>query len=362
MKFLASNFRPLDTDHQTYYETWADLFHRNNRIQIAVGYASNDSLLYLRKLIELNSPKEVNICLGMAKFEGLFSSQVSAAKELSNYLSSNNIGEVYLSQQFPFHGKIQTFASGTRLTAGVVGSSNLSNIVPTSGVTRSYYEFDVLVDEPARLRELDTFLKLLFKDAVVTLPESLGNLKIRSDPNLLMNSTFGVEEVDQATKNRIWNSATGSTFEIPIKTTEKSNLNTFFGKGRENAQGFVAPRHWYETEIIVGRRVQESAVDYPIKKDFITYTDDGYKFILKTSGDYGKNLRSRDDLTLLGRWLKGRMESAHCLESGQPVTAKVLYNYGRDTIVLTKTNNLERDPVSGEMLEVWAIDFARPNS
>ena len=37
---------------------------------------------------------------------------------------------------------------------------------------------------------------------------------------------------------------------------------------------------------------------YPANQDFIAYTDDGHRFLMRTSGDYGKNLRSKDDLTI----------------------------------------------------------------
>jgi hypothetical protein len=146
-------------------------------------------------------------------------------------------------------------------------------------------------------------------------------------------------------------------FEIPIKTAPQSNLNVFFGEGRKSPQGFVKPRHWYEVEIIVSQQVQKSAENYPANKEFIVYTDDGYRFVLKTSGDYGKNLRSRDDLTVLGRWLKGRMETAGALVSGIPVTEEVLNNYGRNTMILTRTSRIETDEVSGAELEVWTLDF-----
>ena len=43
----------------------------------------------------------------------------------------------------------------------------------------------------------------------------------------------------------------------------------------------------------------------PFKRVF---TDDGWKFRCKTSGDHAKNFRSEDNLEILGTWIKGRME------------------------------------------------------
>ena len=356
MKFLASNFPPLATTHKSYVEQWTSLFTENDSLNIAVGYASNDSLLYLRKLIELNSPKNLNVCLGMARFEGLFNSQFAAATELGRYLQETGTGNVYISTQFPFHGKVQTFSLAKNITAGLIGSSNLSNIVPPVGMNRGNYEMDILVEDKTAVKELDGFISNLLANAAAPL-DSITNLKLRNDPNRLMQSSFEVMPVEESVQTSILESEINQRFEIPIKTAPQSNLNAFFGEGRKNAQGFVKPRHWYEVEIIVGQEVQRSAENYPANKEFIVYTDDGYKFALKTSGDYGKNLRSRDDLTVLGRWLKGRMENAGALVSGTPVTETVLRSYGRDTMTLTRTTKSEIDEVSGEELEVWTMNF-----
>lgn len=356
MKFLTSNFPPLVTTNSTYVERWTELFNRSETINIAVGYASNDSLLYLKKVVELNAPKKLNLCLGMARFEGLSSSQLSAASDLNEFLKTSNAGQVFISNQFPFHGKVQTFRHGNILTAGLVGSSNLSNIVPQIGLSRGNYEVDLLIEENAAIRELDTFICSLLFEASVPLDEST-NIRIRTDPNHLMESRFEVGLVSEIDKDSIWQMVTRDVFRIPIKTELKSNLNTFFGKGRENSQGFVKPRHWYEAEIIVGLEVQRSARNYPANKEFIVYTDDGYKFVMKTQGSHAKNLRSREDLTVLGRWLKGRLENAGALTSGKLVTEEVLALYGRNSMTLTRTSERELDEVTNRILEVWTIDF-----
>ena len=342
--------------HTAYVEKWRELFALSDSMNIAVGYASNDSLLYLRKLVELNSPKEVNLCLGMARFEGLFESQLSAAIELNDYLRGAGCGQVFVSSQFPFHGKVQTFSRGRELVAGFVGSSNLSNIVPPEGLTRGNYEVDLLVDESAAILDLDRFIGLLFKDASTPL-EEFDDLKTRKDSNLWMEELFEVEKIPEPSLREILRSREQIAFDIPIKTAGKSNLNAYFGKGRGNRQGFVKPRHWYEAEIIVDKAVQESAPHYPRNEQFIAYTDDGYRFALMAGGDNGKNLRSRDDLTILGRWLKGRMELCGALTSGKPVTDEVLNKYGRDSMTLTKTRRTEFDQVSGRDLAVWTLDF-----
>lgn len=136
---------------------------------------------------------------------------------------------------------------------------------------------------------------------------------------------------------------TSVRFDIPIKPYEnspQSNLNVFFGKGRVSPNGLIKPRHWYEVELIVPKHITEQA-GYPQSKTenalFDVITDDGWAFKCKVSGDYSKNFRSYDDLKILGKWLKGRLESAGVLTVGEPVTAETLRQYGRNTFSLTKT-------------------------
>jgi hypothetical protein len=81
--------------------------------------------------------------------------------------------------------------------------------------------------------------------------------------------------------------------------------------------------------------------------NFDVITDDGYKFACRVSGDFSKNFRSADDLQILGRWIKGRMENKRALNIGEKITDSNLRKYGRNTITLTKTKREN----------VWFLDF-----
>ena len=126
--------------------------------------------------------------------------------------------------------------------------------------------------------------------------------------------------------------------------------SAFFGKGRESRNGIVKPRHWYEVELIVPKSVAGQP-GYPRSKtpeaEFDVITDDGWKFKCKVSGDYSKNFRSEGDLTILGKWLKGRLENDGVLKVGFPVTAQTLRNYGRSSFSLIKTS----------LPNIWYLDF-----
>ena len=77
---------------------------------------------------------------------------------------------------------------------------------------------------------------------------------------------------------------------------------------------------------------------YPILKSFTVITDDGWQFQCKTSGDFSKNFRSENDLQILGKWIKGKLENSGALEVGDLVTEETLRQYGNDTITLRSTS------------------------
>ncbi len=359
MELLTSNFQPVQRSGSKDFATaWLELFLKSDQILICVGYASVESLLYLKDLIRRSPPRELSICLGMARFDGLTHNQLQAASELHDALMATKSGGVSIAFQFPFHGKMQLFSHEENIVATLVGSSNLTNIVPLPGTARGNYECDVLMREPELCSEVEIVILDLLGKASTPLPEALKYIDVIQPRNSLMD---GQNQVKSNVANKYKSAqlqATGNRFRIPIKTAAKSNLNTYFGKGRVGPQGFEKPRHWYEVEIIVDLSIKQGGSGYPKpKSDFVVYTDDGYGFVATTNGDYGKNLRSRDDLRILGRWLKGRMEIAGALESGKPVTAEVLERYGRSTLTLTQTSVSEFDDVTGLDLPVWLMNF-----
>jgi len=90
-------------------------------------------------------------------------------------------------------------------------------------------------------------------------------------------------------------------FEFPLKRVaekEKSNLNVFFGKGRENKKTLkITPRPWHKIELIASNDLNSQEF-YP-KGDFLAYTDDGILIPMSTQGDYHKNIRSKKSLQIL---------------------------------------------------------------
>lgn len=357
MNLLASNFLPLDVAESTFTNRWEELFSQSKTIKIAVGYATNDSLLHLQRLLELNEGKYIQICLGMAFFDGLSKSQFEAAQSFDAYLKSDSRGQIFISRLFPFHGKLYSFGNGESISSVLLGSSNLNNIVPTQGIRRKAYEIDVEISDSGSVTEASHFIDRLISEGSSPFAELKSQIKIRPDINPLLNSRNDVGEIGPTELRNIQDQFTNIEFNIPLKDTSKSNLNVYHGKGRKNKQGFIKPRSWYEVEIIVGVALRRAKRGYPSNKSFWAYTDDGFRFVMYTGGSGSKNIRSKYDLTILGRWIKGRLEQAEILKSGQVITSNMLQNYGRSSISLKKTKMKEPDPNSNELLDVWFLDF-----
>ncbi len=344
MEYLFSNYPPLKTGYRTFADTFYDLVPRATQMDIAVGYITSDSLIELKKMIELNSHlKRLNLTIGMHYFDPFTKLEYNAALELNDFLKKNKIGSVRLVTPFRYHGKLYSYSDDNSAFAGIIGSNNLSSIV--GGGTR-IYESSVLLDDVKMAKDMRDFIERLVK----TSTDEIDNLKIDKfrEVNPLLDGHEHVEKVD--TQTILAYTKTDVSFDIPIKGSEvsaHSNLNVFFGKGRQGKNGLVKPRHWYEVELIVPKGIA-TRPGYPRTGTvFKVITDDGWTFSCRISGDYNKNFRSEKDLKILGKWLKGRLENAGVLKVGEPVTNETLEKYGRNTFTLTQTKTEN----------VWLLDF-----
>jgi len=349
MSLLLSNLSPLRTQFKTYTKVFRDLLEDSDQIHIASGYISTDSAVDLKSIIEANGGPKLELCVGMHYFDGLSASQLEALRSLDQTLRDNELGQVYMVTTFPFHGKLVSFTKNEELLGSILGSSNLTNIVDG----QRQYEADYLFNNPdATAPEIKEFIKQLIE--VSSRPLSELEIKPALQENNLLKDQVGVLKLIDNELLAAKQKLSSLTFEIPLKGdgSQKSGFNTAFGKGRENPQGFTIPRPWYEVELIVPKLIT-TAEGYPQASPrnpdggFDVITDDGWSFRCKTSGDFSKNLRSEDDLKILGRWLKGRLENARVLKPGDLVTDETLMNYGRTTLTMTKL----------EDSQAWYLDF-----
>lgn len=334
--------------------SWSELFmsrmSSSSEIKVVTGYASESSLSEFRTLVErstIDYPKlkTVEFFLGMAFFEGLTERQKKALWELNEILVSSKLGRVYIPTEISVHTKATLFGAEGSYSM-TLGSSNFSALLP---VRRS--ELDVFIDSDQETiaRAKDYFL--LLRKASLPLDSSLLKaISTIKSVNLRLQSAKGVEGYDQSELGDI---KLGMKFQLPIKTTLKSNMNKYLARPRGKI-----PRNWYEVEINVPSGIG-GAEGFPSAKTedraFMVYTHDGHKFKCHVSGgngpNFNKNFESSDDLKVLGYWLKGILVDSGVLDEGDPVTNQTLSAYGRSYLSMQKIESSNNS---------WFIDFGRP--
>lgn len=302
---------------------------------VATGFISSDSIATLQQILEYkNGGLNLNLFIGMNYLDGFTKVQYEAVKDLNSYLHSNNLGSVYLSDSALYHGKMYSFRRGNVCLGSFIGSSNLSSFV---GSNQNYIESDILFKDSDGEFIYDCITGLIHK--LGTSFNSIPTITEFREPEIeLLRDYSYVDKVSKDELETIKRERTGETVKVPLKTEAKSNLNSYFGKGK--IKNKYSPRGWYEVEIIISKKTPN--IDLLPDKEhgpFKVFTDDGYSFYCERQGDYSKNFRSCKDLKILGRWIKGRMENEAALKVGQPVTEHTLQLFGKSNLVLEKLSN-----------------------
>jgi len=340
MELLLSNFPPASYSNNSSRRYFEQAIKGCVELKIASGYISSDALIDLKRIIELNGRPKLDLMIGMHFFDGFTRGQYRAAIELNSFLKDHNLGSVKLSDRLKFHGKMYSFLQSDSSRSAIIGSSNLGSLY--DGLDR-LYETDILLKGTESL-DISRVIEDIINKLGTSL-EEIQNIRFVANNKLLENHE-NVRKVESEELAKIQKSTLKDGFRIPIKAEPKSHLNPYFGKGRDNHRGYIAPRPWYEVEIIVSKKIT-SLPGYPRSRSFTVFTDDGWSFKCETNGTNSKNFRSKDDLKILGKWIKGRMEEDGALEIGTRVTREIIESYGRDYITLLPTDNPD----------IWYIDF-----
>jgi hypothetical protein len=144
------------------------------------------------------------------------------------------------------------------------------------------WEVDYIFRDNETLSELDGLHADLNNKAAKNILELPRPDKFNENQGLLEGRT-GVEKLSLEDQESYEAEKNGVVFEIPLKAEAKSNLNTYFGKGRLSPNGAIRPRPWYEVEIIVPTTITRQD-GYPRSGTvFSVITDDGWKFKCKIS-------------------------------------------------------------------------------
>ncbi|GIO91415.1 restriction endonuclease PLD domain-containing protein [Paenibacillus lactis] len=371
MRLLYSNILPLrlEEGQQTFIDYFNEAAANSDSLEIAVGYVSKASLMELQKIVEDNRINNVCLNIGMYYLEGMPEGTYHAAVSLNEAWKQAGIGEVRVIKAFKYHGKLYTFYKKRLPIAGIIGSNNLGAIKLEASNLRQY-EVSAVTEIPEEIEEISNIISKL-KD-----PNCSANIQeieiplIREVNRALVDQEY-VTKVTSDELDAFKRNTTDISFEIPLKVPANhtdpkmrgSNINVCYASGRK--------RVWWEVEIVVGKEIRDLP-GYPEHQvPFMAVTDDGWKFKVWTCGQNNKNLYSKDDLKIMGRWIKGRLVASGLVESVNQVetdteykgmiTGEMLEKYGRNSITLTKTT-LKTITEDGTEMDVWMLSFLPINA
>ena len=393
MSLLYSNIPPLKLNEGqiTLSEKIKESMRQSDSVYIATGYASKKSLIELNSLVQEYNIKKIILVLGMYCIEGFPESIYNTAISIHEEWMEKQIGEIRITPSIKYHGKVYSFYRDGTVFNAMIGSHNLGALVLDAN-NRRQYELSINITDKATLDEVDSHLQQLIKTPASISISDVPDITIIHEENEKLRGVEGVVKISKDEVTSFKDALQNIEFTIPLKVPGipgaredymKSNINKCYAKGRENKRTkVITERGWWETEVIVSKKITNSP-NYPEKgKPFYVITDDGWKFKAHVAGDGKKNFESHDDLKILGYWLKGRLVAAGFVEPVDSpakdlanicedslnankkckgvITYKMLEKYGRTELTFAKTTKTMSDEDDAN-LDVWVLSFL-PNN
>lgn len=366
MRLLYSSILPLrlEEGQQSFIEYFNEAAANSDSLEIAVGYVSKASLMELQKVVEDNNISNVCLNIGMYYLEGMPEGTYHAAVSLNEAWQQAGVGEIRIVKAFKYHGKIYTFYKEGYPVAGIIGSNNLGAIKLEASNLRQY-EISAVTEIPEEIEEVSKIIRKLKEPNCSANIQEIRIPLVREINSALVDQEF-VTKITSDEVAAYQSKITDISFEIPLKVPENhadpkmrgSNVNVCYASGRK--------RVWWEIEMVVGKEIRELP-GYPEHQiPFMAVTDDGWKFKAWTCGQNNKNLYSKDDLKIMGRWIKGRIVASGLVDPVNQVdtdtafkgmiTEETLEKYGRKSITLTKTT-VKTIVEDGTEMDVWVLSF-----
>jgi len=367
MKLLYSSILPLRTTpgQELFVDRFKNALFRSDEVHIAVGYISKGALQELDVLVDASPVKNIVLTIGMLYIEGIPEGSYHVALELHKKWQQAGIGEIRFVRPFKYHGKAYAFYKEGSPVEAIIGSNNLGAIKLEASNLRQY-ELAAYTNEPDEVAEVYEHIKRLEARICSLAITDIRDMKIVRETNTALVGQEFVSKVTAEEVKAYRETMTDLSFEIPLKVPKDSNDPSMRGSNVNVCYASGRKRVWWESEIIVGKEIR-TLPGYPEwQKPFMAVTDDGWKFQVWTCGQFNKNLYSKDDLKIMGRWIKGRLVAAGLVdpintvekdtEGKGVITEEMLRRYGRTTITLTKTS-LTTTLEDGTVLDVWMLSF-----
>jgi hypothetical protein len=376
MKLLYSNILPLGVEdgQDTIIDCFNEQMKMADRVEIAVGYTSNASLLELDRLVAECGISQICLNIGMYYVEGMPESAYHTAIRINREWTEKQIGEIRIVKTFKYHGKLFCFYKDEKPFAAIIGSANLGAI-KLEATNRRQYEISAITTDEGEVREIADHIEKLKSGTCSENIAAIKNMPLVREVNTALNGVELVTSVPESNVAFYERCQAYVSFFLKLKVPKaderyiddgkhftKSNINVCYAAPRSKRKA----RDWYETQLTVGADVYHMD-GYPEKnKPFFVVTDDGYWFKAHTTSDNNKQFSAVGDELIMGRWLKGRLAAAGIVKPVNNtaedsdrlgmITEEMLEEYGCDRLVFKKTGQTALDE-NGEFLDVWMLSF-----
>jgi hypothetical protein len=306
-------------------------------IDIISGYVGKDTLeRFSPRMTEMaEAGGRVRLLAGMAGKEGLAQTTLDVLLKLDNELRAASNGNGVFSFQQPVHAKVYiTYGQDMAPISTFCGSSNFNfsntNMECTAEVPNHQQTTDFV-------NTIFTAASLLDISAVPVKGSSRDPLASQQIPHLKKTSrniSPGNLKLSEC---------------IDLKALCRKNtiasLNLYHSSGRlSRSTNLYTPRPWYEVELTLGKD------NYPgLPRNFLAITDDGYEIELqrRSGGPKGqpelglKDLTSKGNRTILGRWIKGKLEESGALQKTGVIDESTFETYGTHLLKFYKISDGE---------------------
>ena len=376
MRLLYSDILPLriKEEQQTIAEAINEQMKNADRVEIAVGYISNESLSELEKMTEEYGIRSICLNIGMYYTEGMPEKSYHTAIRINKRWQDEKIGEIRIIQPFKYHGKLYCFYRNSEPTAAIIGSANLG-VLKLEASNRRQYEIAALTVDKKEVNEIAEHIDVLKESRCSENIAEIKGMPLIREVNTSLTGIELVARVPQSNVDFYRRCAAYVSFLLPLKVPSyaerhlddgkhftKSNINVCYAAPRNKRKS----RDWYETQLTVSADIYKME-GYPEKnKPFFVVTDDGYWFKAHTTSDNNKQFSAVGDELIMGRWLKGRLAAAGLVtpvndtqldtDRTGMITKEMLKEYGCDCLCFKKTGQTAMDE-NGKALDVWMLSF-----
>ena len=248
-------------------ETIIDCFNEQlkmaDRIEIAVGYISNTSLVELDRLVDECDISEVCLNIGMYFIEGMPESAYHTAIKINEKWQDTCRGEIRIVKAFKYHGKLFCFYKDGKPFSAIIGSANLG-VIKLEASNRRQYEISVITTNEQEVTEIAEHIeKLKMKNCSENIA-LIKNMPLVREANTALNEIELVTSVPKSNVEFYERCKAYVSFSLKLKVPKKDERHLDDGKHYTKSNinvCYAAPRNkrkardWYETQLTVGADV-----------------------------------------------------------------------------------------------------------